>query len=50
MLSNKFKINTINKYVYVKNTNKGYVILDLYMEDMFILGSNDHMIKSTKKC
>jgi hypothetical protein len=49
MLSNKFKINKIDKYIYVKNTNNGYVILYLYMEDMFILDSNDHMIKSTKK-
>jgi hypothetical protein len=49
MLSNKFKINKINKYIYVKNANNGYVILYLYMKDMFILDSNDHMIKSTKK-
>ena len=49
MLSNKFKINKIDKYIYVKNANNGYVILYLYMEDMFILDSNDHMIKSTKK-
>jgi len=49
MLSNKFKINKIDEYIYVKNANKCYVILYLYMEDMFILGSNDHIIKSTKK-
>jgi hypothetical protein len=49
MLSNKFKINKIDKYIYVKNANNGYVILYLYMKDMFILDSNDHMIKSTKK-
>jgi hypothetical protein len=41
MLSNEFKINKI--CIYVKNTNKIYVI------DMLTLGSNDHIIKSTKK-
>jgi hypothetical protein len=30
MLSNKFKTNKVNKYVYVKNTDKGYVIVYLY--------------------
>jgi hypothetical protein len=41
MLSNEFKINKI--CIYVKNTNKIYAI------DMLTLGSNDHIIKSTKK-
>jgi len=41
MLSNEFKINKI--CIYMKNTNKVYAI------DMLTLGSNDHIIKSTKK-
>ena len=50
MLSHKFKVNKVDKYIYVKkNTDKGYVIVYLYVEDILILGSNDHMIKSTKK-
>jgi len=49
MLSNKLKINKINKFVYVKNSDIGNVIGCLYMEDMLILDSNDHIIKSTKK-
>jgi hypothetical protein len=49
MLSNKLKINKINKCVYVKNTDIGNIIACLYMEDMLILDSNDHIIKSTKK-
>jgi hypothetical protein len=30
MLSNKFKINKLNKCIYVKNTNKGYAIICLW--------------------
>ena len=30
MLSNEFKINEVNKCIYVKNTNKGYVIVFLW--------------------
>ena len=46
---NEFKINKVDKCVYVKNTYKGYVIVCLYIDDMLILGNNDHIIKSTKK-
>ena len=28
MLSNDFKINKVDKYIYIKNTNKGYVMLE----------------------
>jgi hypothetical protein len=48
-LLNEFKINKVDKCVYVKNTDKGYVIVCLYIDDMLILGNNDHIIKSTKK-
>jgi hypothetical protein len=49
MLPNEFKINEIDKYIYVKNINKYYIIIFLYMNNMLILGSNGHMIKFTKK-
>ena len=49
MLSNKFKINEVDKCVYVKNTNKSYIIVYLFVDEMLILSNNDHMIKSTKK-
>ena len=35
--------------VYMSKIQKnGYVILCLYVEDMFIIGSDDKMVKSTK--
>ncbi|XP_073121945.1 secreted RxLR effector protein 161-like [Henckelia pumila] len=49
MLESGFKVNECDKCVYVKNTESGYVILCLYIDDMLIIGSNDKMIKSTKK-
>ncbi|GJR30556.1 retrotransposon protein, putative, ty1-copia subclass [Tanacetum coccineum] len=48
MLESGFKINECDKCVYVKDTNNGYVILCLYVDDMLIVGRNDKMIKSTK--
>jgi len=33
----------------MKNKDKYYVIICFYIDDMLILESNDHMIKSTKK-
>jgi hypothetical protein len=47
-LSNEFKINEIDKYVYVKNIYKDYVIVCLYVDDMLILGNENHMVKSIK--
>jgi hypothetical protein len=49
ILSNKGKINKVDKCIYMKNTDKSYVIVCLYVEYMLILVNNDHMIKSTKK-
>jgi len=49
ILSNKGKINKVDKCIYMKNTDKSYVIVYLYVEYMLILVNNDHMIKSTKK-
>lgn len=49
MLSDGFKTNECDKYVYIKSTNKGYVIVCLYVDDMLIIKSNNNMIKSTKK-
>ncbi|GJY87796.1 retrovirus-related pol polyprotein from transposon TNT 1-94 [Tanacetum coccineum] len=48
MLECRFIINECDKCVYVKDTNNGYVILCLYVDDMLIVGSNDKMIRSTK--
>ncbi|GJZ88510.1 retrotransposon protein, putative, ty1-copia subclass [Tanacetum coccineum] len=48
MLESGFKINECDKCVFVKDTNSGYVILCLYVDDILIVGSNDKMIKSTK--
>ncbi|GJS15824.1 retrovirus-related pol polyprotein from transposon TNT 1-94 [Tanacetum coccineum] len=48
MLECRFKINECDKCVYVKDTNNGYVILCLYVDDMLIVESNDKMIQSTK--
>ena len=48
MLECGFKINECDKCVYVKDTNHGYVILCLYVDDMLIIGSNERMIRSTK--
>ena len=49
MMSNGFKINECDKCVYIKNTPKGYVLVCLYVDDMLIIGSNDAIIKATKK-
>ncbi|KAK4838656.1 hypothetical protein QYF36_015417 [Acer negundo] len=48
MMSNEFKINECDKCVYVKDTENGYVIVCLYVNDMLIVGSDDKMIKATK--
>ncbi|KAA3466416.1 Zinc finger, CCHC-type [Gossypium australe] len=47
-LSNDFKIKEVNKCVYVKNADKRYIIVCLYVDDMLIFYSNEYMIKSTK--
>ena len=48
MLSIGFKTNECDKCVYTKSTQKGYVIVCLYVDDMLIIGSNHEMIQSTK--
>ena len=48
MLANDFKINECDKCVCVNDTENGYVILCLYIDDMLIIGSDDKMVKSTK--
>ena len=49
MISNGFTINEFDKCVYVKDTNNGYVIVCLYVDDMLILGGNNYIITTTKK-
>lgn len=48
MIESGFKINECDKCVYVKDTNDGYIILCLYVDDMLIVGSNNKMIEFTK--
>ena len=48
MMSRGFKINECDKCVYVKDVEHGYAIVCLYVDDMFIVGSDDKMITSTK--
>ena len=47
-MSSGFKINECDKCVYVKNTDEGYIILCLYIDDIIIVGNNDKVIQSTK--
>ena len=49
VISDGFKINECDKCIYMKNTDKGYVIICLYVDDMLIIGSNIEIIKTTKK-
>ena len=49
MMSNGFKTNECDKCVYVKDTSKGCVIICLYVDDILIMGSNNEIIKTTKK-
>ena len=46
MLKDGFKINECDKYIYVKDTENGYVILCLYV--IYIVGSDDNMVRTTK--
>ena len=49
MMTNGFKINECDKCVYVKNTEHGFVIICLYVDDILSLGSNNEVIKTTKE-
>ena len=49
MMSNGFRINECDKCVYFKDTANGYVIVCLYVDDMLIIGSNNDIIKATKR-
>ena len=49
MMSNGFRINECDKCVYIKDTVNGYVIMYLYVDDMLIIGSNNDIIKATKR-
>jgi len=37
MLLNEYKINEIDKYIYMKNTYKNYIIVCIYIDNIFIL-------------
>ena len=49
MMSNGFRINECDKCVHIKDTANGYVIVCLYVDDMLIIGSNNDIIKATKR-
>ena len=49
MMTNGFKINECDKCVYVKNTERGFVIICLYVDDILIMDSNNEIIKTTKE-
>ena len=49
MLSNGFRINECDKCVYIKYTANCYVIVCLYVDDILIIGSNNDIIKATKR-
>ena len=49
MMTNGFKINECDKCVYVKNTEHGFVIICLYVDDILIMCSNNEVIKTTKE-
>ena len=48
MMSQGFKINVCDKCVYVKDTEHGYVLLCMYIDDMRIVDNDDKMLISTK--
>ena len=49
LITNGFKINECDKCVYVKNTDKGYVIICFNVDDMLIIRSSQNMINSNKQ-
>ena len=49
MTSNEFRINVCDKCVYIKDTRNDYVLTCLYVDDMLIIGSNNDIIKATKR-
>ena len=49
IISNGFKINECDKCVYVKSTDKCYIIVCLYVDDMLIICSNHEIIMFIKK-
>lgn len=49
VLENGFKINKSNKCVYSKFNNKKGVMICLYVDDMFIFGTDINEVVKTKK-
>ena len=48
MMKHGFKINEGDKCVHVKDVEHGYVIICLYVDELFIVGSDDKTFASTK--
>ena len=49
MLSNGFETNKYDKWFYVKGTQKEYIIVCLYIDDMLIFGKKNAIINTNKK-
>lgn len=50
MVSNEFKIKERDKFVYVKSTQNGYLIVGLYVDGILIMDNNDTVLQTTKEC
>ena len=48
MIENGYKSNECDKCIYSKSWNNLHVIINLYVDDMLIFGSNMHVINETK--
>ena len=49
MLSNRFKINEYDKYIFIKRTPNSSIIVCLYVDDMLIMENNYAVIINIKR-
>ncbi|KZV49059.1 hypothetical protein F511_11010 [Dorcoceras hygrometricum] len=50
MIDSGFKVNECDRCVYIKDSEDGYVILCIYVDDMLIIGSNIRWLNPLRKC
>jgi len=48
VLSDGFSLDSVDKCVYTKSINNGYVIISLYVDNMLVFGTNMNVVYSTK--
>jgi hypothetical protein len=48
LLSNGFSSVGVDKCIYIKVVNNNCIIINLYVDDMFIFGTNLKVVNSTK--